>query len=150
MPGVTNQNGFSAFTAGARNFHMNFGHQRTSRVKQHRQITRFRFCTYRLRNTVGRENQNRPIRYFADLLDKNSTALTQAVDHVAVMHHFMADIDRCAINFQRTFYNTDCAVNTRTKSSRISQQYLHVSPQAPGQFPALQYRNRYVALPADG
>src|SRR5471032_313900 len=121
MPGMANQNRFGALTAGARNFHMHFGYQRAGGIKEHRQLTRFSFSTHRLRHTVSREDQNRSIRHFTDLFDKNRTALTQAVYHIAVMHHFMTNVDRRSVELQRAFNNADRAINSRTKSSRISQ-----------------------------
>lgn len=71
VPGVTDENRFFTTTAGAGDFHMHFGHQRTGGIK-HRQIAAFRFVTYCLRNTVCGENQDRAVRYFANLLNKDS------------------------------------------------------------------------------
>ena len=75
---------------------MDFGHQRAGSVKN-RQIAAFRLVAYGLRDAVGGENQDRAVRHFANLLDKNSAALTQAIDNIAVVHDFMTHVDRRAI-----------------------------------------------------
>ncbi|MPM81648.1 hypothetical protein SDC9_128705 [bioreactor metagenome] len=96
------------------------------------------------------ENQDRAIRHFADLLDKNSAALAQAIHHITVMYHFMTDINRCAVNSQRVFDNADSAVYASAKTARVGQQDLHFTPPVPVRLPALQYQNERYAQPADG
>src|SRR5699024_7882389 len=149
VPGVTDENRFFATATSAGDFHMHFGHQRAGGV-EYRQITAFRFVTYRLRNTVCGENQDCAVRHFANLLNKDSPTLAQAIDHIAVMHHFVTDIYRCAVNGQRVFNNADSAVYPGTKTTRVGQQDLHVTPPVPDRFPALQYQNERSARPADG
>ncbi|MNL38145.1 hypothetical protein D3C87_1603390 [compost metagenome] len=146
---MTNQDRFFTTTAGAGDFHMNFGHQRTGRVK-HGEIATFCFVTNRLRHTVRGENQDRAVGHFADLLDKDRSALTQAFNHIAVVHHFVTHINRRAVDFQRVFNNADSAVNAGAKTARVSQQDLHLFPPVPDRSPALQHQNERYARQADG
>ncbi len=146
---MTDKDRFFTATAGARHFHMHFCHQRAGRVED-RQIAAFRFVAHRLGNAMRRENQDRAVRHFAYLLDKNRAALAQAVYHIAVMHHFMTHINRRAVQGQRVFDNADCTVNASTKPTRVSQQDLHSTSPVPDQPPARRYQNEGSARQVDG
>src|SRR5690606_6672329 len=108
------------------------------------------FVTHRLRDAVRGEDQDRAVRHFADLLDEDRAALTQAVDHVTVMHHFVTHINWRAINLQRVFNNADSAVYTGAKTARVSQQDLHFRPPVPDRSPALLHQNERYARLTDG
>ena len=149
MPGVANQNRLFAAAAGAGDFHMDFSYQRAGSV-ENRQVTTLRFVAYCLRNPVGGENQDRAVRHFANLFDKNRPTLAQAIDDVAIMDNLVTNVDRRAVQRQRVFDNADSAVNAGAKTARVSQQDLHLTPPAPDRLPALQYQNERYARPADG
>ena len=82
----------------------------------------FRLVAYRLRDAVRGEDENCAVRHFANLLDKNRTALAQAVDHVAVVHHFVTHVNRRAVNLQRVFNNADSAVYTGAKPRGLANR----------------------------
>ena len=96
------------------------------------------------------EDQDSAVRHFANLLDKNRAAFTQTVHHVAVVHHFVTNVNWRAINGERIFNNADSAVNACTKAAWVGQQDLHVTPPVPDRLPVLQYQNERYGPPADG
>ena len=146
---MANQNRLFTTTAGASHFHMHFCHQRTGGI-EYGQSAAFCFVTYRLRDAVRGEDQDRTVRHFADLFNEDGAALAQAVDHVAVVHHFVTHINRRAVNLQRVFNNADSAVYTGAEAARVSQQDLHFRPPVQDRFPALQHQNERYARQADG
>jgi|GEM_PF-4133219 len=54
---------------------------------------------------------------FVQFFDKNRAARLQALDHIAVMYDFMANIDRRTIFLQRQHDDLDCPVNPGAKAA---------------------------------
>jgi hypothetical protein len=70
---------------------------------------------------MGTEHYDDTIRHFIQLINKNGAALFQIVHHKAVMHHFMAHVDRRTEYRQGTIDDFDSPVYTGTETSRICQ-----------------------------
>jgi len=65
------------------------------------------------------------IRDFIQLLDKYRAFFHQVADHVTIVHDFVADVDRRGEQLQRAFDNLDGAINPGTKTTWISEIYIH-------------------------
>ncbi len=57
------------------------------------------------------------------LVDENCPRLGQGVDHVAVVHDLVPDVDRRAVFFQRTLDRLDRAVDAGAIPARLGQQH---------------------------
>ena len=72
----------------------------------------------RLGDAMGREDDGPVVGAFVQLFDKNSALVAQAIDDKAVVHDFVAHIDRRAPFFERHFHDLDGTVDTCTKPAR--------------------------------
>ena len=63
-------------------------------------------------------------RDFAQLLDEYRALGAQALDHVAVVHDFVADIDRGAVKLEQPLHRFDGAHDAGAKAERRAQQHL--------------------------
>jgi hypothetical protein len=80
---------------------MDLGHQRAGGVEVE-EVAALGFLGDRLRHAVGRENHRRlGVGDFGEFLDENRALGLEALDHVAVVHDLVTDIDRGAIALQR-------------------------------------------------
>ena len=60
-------------------------------------------------------------RHFAQFLNEDRAARLQPLDHIAVMHDLMPDIDRRAMLLQRQHDNLDRPVNAGAKAARAAE-----------------------------
>ena len=70
---------------------------------------------------MGTENHRATIRHLVQFIDKHGTARPQTFDNMAIMHDFMAHIDRGTKQLQCAFDNLDSTINTGTKTARICE-----------------------------
>ena len=61
----------------------------------------------------------------AQVVHEHRAAFSQALHHHAVMHDFVAHIDRRAVFFQRAFNDFYRAVDAGAKTPRVGEQDLH-------------------------
>jgi hypothetical protein len=54
---------------------------------------------------------------FVDFVDEMRTLGAQALDNVAIVHDFVADVDRRAVLFERTLDDLDGAFDPRAEAS---------------------------------
>ncbi|MNR29694.1 hypothetical protein D3C85_1470970 [compost metagenome] len=99
---------------------VHLGHQRTGGVV-HRQAAGFRLLAHRLRHAVRRVDQGGAGRHILQLLDEDGALVAQVVDHEAVVHHLVADIDRGAVDFQRALDDGDGTVDAGAETARVGQ-----------------------------
>jgi hypothetical protein len=78
-----------------------------------------------LRDAVRAEDDGGAIRHFGQLVDEDRAARAQAIDDEAVVHHFMAHVNRGAERFQCTLHDLDRAIDTGTESTGIGEQDIH-------------------------
>ncbi len=106
---------------------MHLGHQRTGGI-EHAQATRLGLAAHGLRDAVGGENDDGTGRRGIEFVDKDRALGLQVIDHEAVMHHLVADINRRAEFFQRLFDDGDRPFDAGAKAPRIGQQDAHRMP----------------------
>ncbi len=103
---------------------MHLGDQRTGGVERE-QVAARRFLGNRARHAMRRKNHRRAgIGNLVEFLDENRALGAQAVDHVAVVHDFVAHIDRRPVNRERPLHRFDGAHHAGAKSARRAQQNL--------------------------
>ncbi|KAG1089363.1 hypothetical protein G6F40_013323 [Rhizopus arrhizus] len=124
VAGVADQHHVTAGTAVAGDFEVDLGHQRTGGI-EHLQATALGFLAHRLRNAMGAEDHRVVVRHFVQFLDEDRAALLQVVDHEAVVHHFMADVDGRAQRFDRALDDLDRTIDTGTETTRVGEQHIH-------------------------
>ena len=79
---------------------------------------------------MGTEYYRCIIGHIIQFFDKNCTQARQPIDHEAVMHNFMPDIDRCTEKLQRTLDDLNRPVNTGTETTGIGELDVHHSADA--------------------
>ncbi len=84
---------------------MDLGHQRTGGVER-QQVTPGRLFWNRARHAVRREDHRRICIFgnFGELFDEDGALGLEALDHIAVVHDFVADIDRGPVDRQRPLH----------------------------------------------
>jgi len=70
-------------------------------------------------NAVRRENHRGTVGHFLELLDEHRTAFAQPLDHVTVVHHLVAHVDRSAEQLQRALDDLDRAINAGAEAAGI-------------------------------
>ena len=103
---------------------MHFSDQRTGGVKYAEQAPSGLFLN-RLCDPVGAEYHGRTIRHFVELIDKYGAEFTQAVDHIFIVHHLVAHVDRRAKQRHRALDDIDRTIDTGTETTRIGEQDMH-------------------------
>ena len=124
VPVVADQDHVAPVAAVARDFHVHLGDQRTGRV-EHAQPPPLRLGLHGLRHAVRAEDHGGAVRHLVEFLDEDRAEAAQPVDHEAVVHDLVADVDRRAEQFQRTLDDVDRAVDAGTESTGIGEQDAH-------------------------
>jgi hypothetical protein len=83
---------------------------------------RRRFLADRLRNAVRAEDHYRIVRNVGKGFDEDRAAGFEPVDDVAVVHDFVADINRGAETLQCLFDDRDRPVDTGTEATWIGKE----------------------------
>src|SRR3546814_10256256 len=86
------------------------------------------FRSHRLRDAVGAEDHGGVVGDFVQLLDEDRAALLEVVDHVAVVHDFVAHVDRRAERLDRTLDDLDRAVDAGAEAAGIGEDDVHKYP----------------------
>ena len=103
---------------------VHLGDQRAGGVERE-QVAAAGFGRNGARNPVRREDDRLAVvRDLVEFLDENGALLAQAVDHVAVMDYFVADIDRCAMNGERPFHALNGPHDAGAEAAWRAQQNL--------------------------
>ena len=125
VAGVADQHDFALAAMMDLDLAMNFRHQRTGGVEGE-QIALHRLGRHAARHAMRREDHRRvgAGRDFAQLLDEDRALGAQALDHVAVVHDFVADIDRGAVKREQPLHRFDGAHDAGAKAERRAQQNL--------------------------
>ena len=123
MPLVANQHDMPAQPLVPHGLLVHLGDQRTCGIKI-KQVARRSISRHGLRNAMGREDHRLGMmlgRDLVDLLDKHSPKRLQTLHHIAIVHDFMADIDRRAIFLQSQHDDLNRPVDARAKSARTAK-----------------------------
>src|SRR5699024_5078676 len=104
--------------------HVHLGHQWASGI-EHFESAPLGLVLDRFGDAVGTENDNGVIGNLIEFLDKHGATLTQAIHHIAVMNHFMANIDGWPEHVQGTVDDFNGAVDARAETTRVGKTDLH-------------------------
>ncbi len=77
-------------------------------------------CCTDARHAMGAENHRGIVRHFVQFLDEYRADGAQAIDHIFVVHHFVAHIDGRAKQRDRPLDDIDGAVHAGAESAWIS------------------------------
>ena len=77
------------------------------------------------RYAVSGEDDSGSRGYLGQLFDEDRTELPQALDHVTVVNHLVAHIDRRTEKLNRPLDDVDGAVDAGTEAAWIGEQHLH-------------------------
>src|SRR5690554_935594 len=121
---VADQNALLTAPGEALHLQMHLGYQRASGIK-YLEATLLGILLHRTRNAEGGEDHDDIVGYLIQLLNEYGTTVTQAVDHKAVVHHFVANIDRRPEDIQRTVDDPDGTIDPGTEAAGIGQLDSH-------------------------
>jgi hypothetical protein len=76
---------------------------------------------------MGAENHRCAVRHLLEFLDEHGALGLEAVDHVAVVHHFMPHVDRRAELFQRAFDDGDRAFDAGAEAAGVGQDSICIT-----------------------
>ena len=144
VPGVANQHAFNPAGSIARHFHVHLGDQRTGRIKYLKSAT-IRLVLDGTADSVRTKDHRGIVGHLLEFFDKYRTAVAQAIHHIAVMNHLVANINRRAEDIDGTVDNLDRSIDPSTKPPRIGQFNLHCSFSGAGltaRIETLKYRSR--------
>ena len=74
---------------------------------------------------MGAEDDVIVIRYLVEFIDKYRTFLLEIIDHVAVMHDFVANVDGGTKESYRAFDDFDGTIYSGAKATWIGEQDFH-------------------------
>jgi len=74
---------------------------------------------------VSAKDGHRVFRYLGERLDEAGALGLKAVDHVLVVHDFVAHIDRSAVLLKRALDNLDGPHHARAKAAGLRQDNPH-------------------------
>ena len=95
MSRMADENTFPALILVAAHLHVHFRYQRADSVK-HPQIPAYGLFPHCLGDPVCAEDDHGVIRDLIQFIDEYRTFVPQGIDHVFVVDHFMAHVDRHA------------------------------------------------------
>src|SRR5262249_45266300 len=77
------------------------------------------------RHAMGAVQDDRVLRNFVDVIDEDDAALLESLDHVAIVHDFVIDVNRRAEQFKNLFQAVDGHVDTGAKPARVGENDSH-------------------------
>ncbi len=80
-----------------------------------------------LRDPVRAEHGDRAVGDLVELVDEARALGAQVLDHVLVVHDFVAHVDGRAVEFKRAFDDGNRALDPGAKAARLGKQDLHAS-----------------------
>ncbi len=124
MPAVPDEDAFAAGLRMPADFQVHLGHQRTGGI-EYPEIALPSLLVHGKRHAMRAVYHRAAVRYLAQFIDEHRAARTQAIHHVAVMHHLVAHVDRRAEQLQRALDDLDGAIDAGTEAARIGKQDFH-------------------------
>jgi hypothetical protein len=121
---VADENQFSTIPGMPDDLKVHFGHERAGRIKD-RKAAPIGLRADRLRHPMRAEDNGRTCRHIVEFFHKYGTESTQTIDHIAIVHDFVAHIDRSTEQFDCTLDDLNRAFDTSTESARISEMNSH-------------------------
>jgi hypothetical protein len=96
-------------------------HQRARRVDIEK-LAPCGFVRHRLGHAVRREDDRPVVRHLVELVDEDRALGLQTLDHEAIVHDLVADIDRPAVALDRALDDLDRAVDAGAEAAWAGQQ----------------------------
>jgi hypothetical protein len=90
---------------------------------------------HRLGDAVGGEDDDAVVRHLIQLFDEDGARLLELVHHVAVVHHFVTDIDGGTELLQRALDDADRPVDTGTETTGLARRIFISEPSPRHQLP---------------
>ena len=126
MAGMADQHDLAAALVMDFGLAVDLGHQRAGGVERE-EIAALGFRGDRFRHAMGGEDHRRlGVRDFVELLDEHRALGLQALDHVAVVHDLVADVDRRAVALERLLDRIDRPHHAGAEAARGAQQDLEL------------------------
>ena len=131
VPVMTDEKNMAAASMMDLGLAMHLGHERAGRIDR-QQVSHLRIGRYGLGHAMcGKHHRGGSVGYLAQLLHEDRALFLQALDHVFVVHDFVAHIDRCAVDSERLLDRVDGTHDTcaepRGAQSRIWRRGLLVN-----------------------
>ena len=124
MPGVADHDDASAFFAPATDFAVHLGDERAGGV-ENTKAARLSFLRNGKRHAMRGKDERRAFGHLGEVVNENGATLAQIVDHGAVVHDLVADVDGGAVNGERAFDDRNGARDARAKAARLCEKDLH-------------------------
>jgi hypothetical protein len=121
MPCMADQDAFAASLGVPDDFHMHLGDQRAGGVEDAQVARDASASSIASRHTVRAEHQGRTVGHIVQFFDEDGTPTLQILDHEAVVHDFMAHVDRCAEELERTIDDLDGAIDACAETAGIGE-----------------------------
>ena len=121
MPLVADHDELIALFGQLGHLNVHLAHQRAGGIKDGK-ATVLGLLLHRAAHAVGAENQGGPGRHVRQRLDEDRALGLEVIDHIRVVHDFMAHIDGRAKLLQRALDDLNGAVNASTKAARLGQE----------------------------
>src|SRR3974390_1164205 len=117
---VTHQDNGTTLPRKTDGFQMHLGHQGTGRVDNLQMLCRG-FLSHFRRGPMRTEDGYRACRNVVNLLDKDHAPGPEGLDHVAIVHNLLANVDGAFENGQGYFHDFDGSVHAGTEAAWLWQ-----------------------------
>jgi hypothetical protein len=124
MAGMADNDNLESLAAVSLGLEMDLGHQRTGGIDDF-QISLFRLFHDCRGYTMGTEDGYRTGRGLVELFDKYGSLVFQIFDDMVIMDYLVQHVNGCAVSFEGTLHNLDCANHPCTESTGLSEYHLH-------------------------
>ena len=124
MAGVADEHHVAPFARITRDFHVHLGDQRTGGV-EHREAAARGFVLDRGGHAMRGKDDRGAVGHLVELVDEHRAELAQALDHVHVVHHLVAHVDRRAEQVDGALDDVDGAIDAGAETPGIGEQDLH-------------------------
>jgi hypothetical protein len=124
MAGVADQHHVTGVARITRHFQMHLGDQRTGGI-EHGEPAPLCLHLHGIGHAMRGEDHRGPVGHLVQFLDKTRAQRAQALDHVAVVHHLVANVDGCPEQLDGALDDVDGAIHAGAEAARIGQQDLH-------------------------
>ena len=126
MPGVADQHDLAAALVMDFGLAVDLGDQRAGGVERE-EVAALRLHRNRFRHAMGGEDHRRlGVRNLGEFLDEDRALGLEALDHVAVVHDLVADVDRRAIALERLLDRIDGPHHAGAEPARRAEQHLEL------------------------
>src|SRR5690606_14426184 len=131
VPPVADHDDLAAFLAHAGDLDVDLGDQRTRGVED-ALTALFGLGADGARDAVRREDHDRACGGVFEFVDEDGALGAQVFDHVAVVHDFVAHVDRRPVDFQCALDDLDGPVHAGAETARLCQDDLGAGSLATG------------------